>query len=320
MSRSRWISEELIKIKADQIGKKRERQGRVKTPDVDLVIAKQYFKKYWWLVFWWKYKKLLFTLTLIAAGAYGIYCVNTSKTLKWADWTGFGENKVSTTIKIEKDNTGKIKRTPINEELRSGKTFWDWLELSSRLAVPILIAVFGYQVQQRQKEAEQILKQDQLRAEIRTDYLKRLGVLYRRVKDARRSLRAAGLTTKFENSPDTLSDAQANAYKKEMQNLNHAQLELEALKIEAESLPAFVSINQLKENLEDMEKYLRKILKEYEKTSPILDSGIRIYWNRLKDLDEFTETAKKKTKRFNTQFSDPYYCAIKLISQNLINY
>lgn len=234
------------------------------------------------------------------------YLIYKNKDREWAVWTGFGETKATTTITIEKDNQGQIKKTPTSEQISSGKTLWDCLELA---AVPLLLAYLGHKFQK-----------NQLRAEIRTDYLKRLGVVYRRVKDARRLLRAAGLTTKFENSPVTLSEAQANAYNKEMQNLNHAQLELEALKIEAESLPAFVSINQLKENLEDMEKYLRKILKEYEKTSPILDSGIRIYWNRLGDLDEFTESAKKKTKRFNTQFSDPYYRAIKLISQNLINY
>ncbi len=148
------------------------------------------------------------------------------------------------------------------------------------------------------------------------DFNRRLIVLYNKVKAVRRSLRAAGLTTKFNNIPDRLSEAQANTYKQEMQKLNHAQLELEGLKTEAESLPAFVSINQLKVNIEHMEKYLRKILTEYEETCPILDSGIRIYWNRLKHLNEFTESAKKKTKPFNTQFSDLYHCSIELIKQN----
>lgn len=179
-----------------------------------------------------------------------------------------------------------------------------------------------------QKNADQILKQDQLRAEIRADYLKRLGVLYREVKSARRSLRAAGLTTRFGNAPDTLSEAEANAYKEEIQDLNHAQLELEALKIEASSLPTFASINNLTNHLRKMEDYLRQILKEYEKMCPILDSGESIYFSQLEHLDEFTGRTSRDFKfthyerasiyRLKSHFSEPYDDVIKLISQNLI--
>ena len=242
--------------------------------------------------------------------------VNTVKNLDW-DWTGFGEGTIREETRQKKDKDGPFTETT---KYQSGKTLWDLLELAGTLAVPTLIAVLGYQFQQRQKEAEQILKQNQLRSEIRTDYLKRLGVLYREVKAARRSLRAAGLTTKFESPPNTLSEAQADAYKEEMLNLNHAQLELEALKIEAKNLPAFASINQLPGDLKDMEEYLRQILSEYEKNSPILDSGKSIRWRQLEYLDEFTKKRTALTYRSKLSFSDfseRYDHVIKLISQDL---
>jgi hypothetical protein len=173
-----------------------------------------------------------------------------------------------------------------------------------------------------QKEAERLREKEQLWAEIRADYLKRLGVLYRYVKAARRSLRAAGLTTKFGKIPDTLSKTQANIYKEEMQHLNHAQLELEALKIEAISLPTLASIGDLKKHLEKMEVYLRQILNEYENICPTLNSGESIKFSQLEHLNEFTERTssnlRTQEKLFKTQFLKPYDNVIKGISQHLI--
>ena len=81
-------------------------------------------------------------------------------------------------------------------------------------------------------------------AETRTNYLLRLGEIYRKVKAARRYLRAGGLTTKDTKDNDSgvaVLDigpiaAQARLYSKQMQCINDAQLELEGLRFEAESL------------------------------------------------------------------------------------
>lgn len=243
--------------------------------------------------------KILYGILYFVIVAVIIVFVSCAYRFQW-DWTGFGETQVITTS-IKEDH-----QTNISRQDHSGKTLWDWLEL---LIVPILIAVLGVMFQQ-----------NQLRSKTRTDYIKRLGMSYREVKAARRALRAAGLTTKFGSRPKTLSKAEIDAYKQEMQHLNYAQLELEALKIEAKHLPVFASINQLAGYLRKMEDYLREILKEHEKTSIILDSGTSIDWHELNFLKEFTESGGDKTKRFHTEFSNPYDCAIKQISQNLINY
>ncbi len=101
-------------------------------------------------------------LVAVALGSV-IFVGYKNKDREWAEWTGFGETTVTTTKKLETDKKGNIiKKTPINEQIRSRKTFWDLLELSSRLAVPILLAVFGYQVQKRDKERE---KDEQTRRE-----------------------------------------------------------------------------------------------------------------------------------------------------------
>ncbi len=175
--------------------------------------------------------------SVITVGAFWIYpsdfnkakqsVVNKLRNLDW-DWTGFFKGTTKE-VSIERKTKGSpIEKFTVTTKYQSGKTLWNFLELAGTLAVPILIVVIGYQLEQREKKIEQREKkrtekqaQYQLRAE---DYLKKLGVFYREAKAVRRSLRAAGLTTKFENPPDTLSEVQVNAYKKEMQNLNHAQL------------------------------------------------------------------------------------------------
>ncbi len=57
MSSSHSIPEELIKIKAHEIWKKRQREGRDGTPENDWMEARQYLEKYRWKVFWWKFRK-----------------------------------------------------------------------------------------------------------------------------------------------------------------------------------------------------------------------------------------------------------------------
>ncbi len=75
--------------------------------------------------------------------------IHTVKNINW----GFRETKVITTT-TEKDEKGKITKTTESEQPQSGKTVWDFLDLSSRLAVPILLFTLGYQLQKRDKEKE----------------------------------------------------------------------------------------------------------------------------------------------------------------------
>lgn len=63
------------------------------------------------------------------------------------NWTGFGEDKI---LSIDKNAKGEVQRT--RETIQSAKTLWDWLELSGVLAIPVLLAILGYQFQRREQE------------------------------------------------------------------------------------------------------------------------------------------------------------------------
>ena len=149
MSKSRSIPEELIKIKADQIGKKRESQGKVKTPEVDLVIARQYLEKHWWEVFCWQVNTLPGKLIIIGVIAF-ILC---AYVFHWS-WTGFVKDTTTEVTRESKTETSSIEKFTKTTKDQSAKTLWDWLELFGTLAVPILIAGLAYQFQRRDKERE----------------------------------------------------------------------------------------------------------------------------------------------------------------------
>ena len=177
------------------------------------------------------------------------------------------------------------------------------------------------------KLAEQIREQARLRAEIRSDYLKRLGSQYRAVKAVRRKLRVEGLTSKYRSEPIMITHSQFCVYKDQMEFLNKSQLELEALKIESEHLPVFASLG-LYAYIEKMEKYLGKLISEFEEKFPELKPDLAVSLREFTRLDEFTGETKaesdseKKCKPdgepcFKNNFSCPYEEAVKCISKNL---
>jgi hypothetical protein len=177
----------------------------------------------------------------------------------------------------------------------------------------LVTAFFKYAEQIRSENlanAEHERQKNRARYEIRVDYLLRLGSLYRVVKSARRSLRAVGLTTKFKKPPQNFSETQCELYKEEMQRLDNAQLDLEALKIEAENLPDFVKINGLSDKLGTMEDYLRSITREYEEFWPTLDSKENVLFAQFKRLNDFTGK-KSGSPGFKDDFSAQYYGAIE---------
>jgi hypothetical protein len=174
------------------------------------------------------------------------------------------------------------------------------------------------------KEAEQIRQQSRLRAETRVDYINRLGDLYRNIKSSRRALRAFGLTTKFitSHTPISINSNQINMYREQMERINEAQLELEKLKIEAKNLPNFASLKGVPENLESMEKYVGKIVSEFEEAFPLLESKRSIPPHMLKHLEEYTGDTDRQnygTKyRFKKHFAEPYDEVIAIISKSLV--
>jgi hypothetical protein len=152
------------------------------------------------------------------------------------------------------------------------------------------------------------------------------------VKVARRALRAAGLTTRYENTPGTLTSDQVDLYIKEMTQLEATQLDLEGLKIEAKSLPTFLDVNpRLDDRLRAMEQYLRDILWEFEEASATVKVAASLSFAGLCLLNELTGPTKEKvaaptrngdnkasegSKRFKTHFSGPYDDVVKMVSRS----
>jgi hypothetical protein len=183
-----------------------------------------------------------------------------------------------------------------------------------------------------QKEIER--NDHKARMAIRVDYFSRLGEIYRTVKLVRRTLSAGGLTGQFENQPEKIQGSLSSLYLEQMKILNESQLVLEGLKIEANSLPALVKLKIIDLSLAMMEDYLRQILKEYERVSPLLQEGKAINFPDLKRLDEFTsepdtvfkfpqkdiktdKELERSKYRFKKNFSVPYANVIKAIGNNL---
>jgi hypothetical protein len=148
-------------------------------------------------------------------------------------------------------------------------------------------------------------------------------------------LRAGGLTTAYSTNPNQTKSFEISGeflllYKEQMGIINKCQLELEGLKIEVKSLPAFVHIDNIYKYMGTMENYLRKILNEFEKTNPLLNSNQLVRFIELERLDEFTGRTTKNREfkfsegkcpeiyyRFTESFSGLYDKVIKEIGKNI---
>jgi len=112
------------------------------------------------------WRKLLMSAVLgsfLTAGAFAI--ISKGQNLKWADWTGFGEDTTKEES-LEKNAKGQIQKLTYTTKYQSGKALWDWLELAGTLAVPILILILSYQFQRReQKRAAEQAEAEKEKAE-----------------------------------------------------------------------------------------------------------------------------------------------------------
>ena len=97
---------------------------------------------------------LLVGAVLGSVVTFGAFQVSKSRNLKWADWTGFGKG---TTKEVTTEKSDKVTETI---KYQSGKTLWDWLELTGTLAIPILIAYLSYQFEQQNQKEQARLERD----------------------------------------------------------------------------------------------------------------------------------------------------------------
>jgi hypothetical protein len=166
------------------------------------------------------------------------------------------------------------------------------------------------------RNREELARKAQLRAKIQEEYLRRLGLQYRAVKSCRRALRVAGLTSKHE-LPKHLTRDQCVALEEEMRRVNTAQLEIEGMMIESESLSVFMEVKDLATLLHTMEDYLRDLLLEYERWMPPLRVGAAVQFATLEKLRAFTGSTRDEGKTFLTSFADPYEKIVSRISLSI---
>lgn len=215
-------------------------------------------------------------------------------------------------------------------------TFEVLLQLLVVVIIGGVIALLFEMVKQSRSEAfereNQAQNRSRIRAELRANYLVRLGRVYREVKAARRTLRAGGFTDKYGPTPAAVTRDQIRLYMEQMNRVNDAQLEIEGLKIEAESLPDFVELQNIPCKLYQMEQYLAGILGDYERMTPNLlahnTDEQPVAFVLPEPLKEFTSKAKKDSQcacdedqpgcHFKSQFSKPYESMVTEISQSLV--
>lgn len=177
----------------------------------------------------------------------------------------------------------------------------------------LVVIILGGIVAGLFKAAENAKQRTQVLHDLRLNYLKRLGVLYRAAKASRRELRAGGLSTKYENDPNLNTEDKRQLYIDQMKRINKIQLRLEDLKKEAITSPALQPYKSVFHDVEKMEKYLSEILDEFAKAFQKLQKGETINFKRLEKLDEFTGSTRNeitfssgKNYRFKSHFSKPY--------------
>jgi len=183
-------------------------------------------------------------------------------------------------------------------------------------AIAALFKTFQHNMEARARDTQKEIEEKKLISQVCINYLARVGAAYRDVKETRRELRANGLTIKFECQPDILSDDQYIFYREKMNTLNKSQLEFEALQIEASSLPELFHLKELSSNLCSMEKYLRKITREFEETNARkMAKGKPIEFIELEELVEFTKSTDSGESKLRKKFSDPHRRVVKIISE-----
>jgi len=156
--------------------------------------------------------------------------------------------------------------------------------------------------------------QEEKQIEIRNDFMKRLSKFYYKIKFVRRTMRAGGLTTKYGKMPDKLTRDQILLYKNQIEIINEVQLGIEEMKLEIENFNELI-FQGVSGNMSKMERYLAKILDEFEITFPLFDINQSISFEQLKCLKEFTDSTKDgDISLFKSNLSNPYYSAIKTLS------
>jgi hypothetical protein len=185
----------------------------------------------------------------------------------------------------------------------------------------LLLELFKTRLSKIQKENEKVQEQAKIRNQMKLDFIKRIGELYRSAKKSRRLLRSRGIVCQKAASIE-LDQEQIKYYSKKMLKLNDVQLELEGFKIASENNLLFENDDAIFKHLERMENYLNNIIDQFEKGYRTLEPTKKINFKDYKFLWEFTADSKNEylkdeviKKSINSDGKNKvYYCFEKLFS------
>lgn len=181
-------------------------------------------------------------------------------------------------------------------------------KLSTQL---ILIVVFGgilIQEYNRKRERKQALN------DFRKMILRELIRAYADAKKARRLLRAK-CVSKANDKNEDVGEIPYVVYEEQIHNINDVQLRLEILVDEIDTFKeAFTNEVKLKEQLDTMEKYLRRLISEYEKISSTNGHLECIPLARLNRLSHFIRRGTGTEKsQFGKEFTPVFLKSLELI-------
>jgi hypothetical protein len=175
-------------------------------------------------------------------------------------------------------------------------------ELAKGLLQIALIAVFGSVVSLLTYEYQQSRAQTELKLRLKESTLARIAASYREVKSARRLLRGRALLCDADGNPDAIL---LEPYEQQFETINNAQLDLEDLADEVRTnIAAFSSPIELASEIDRMERYLGRLISEYEGARRL--SGGEpptVEMKRLPWLDGFLARRGQDPEKFSHGFA-----------------
>jgi hypothetical protein len=169
-------------------------------------------------------------------------------------------------------------------------------------------------------------QKEEARSKFQTEILHRLINIYIGILKQRRLLRAKGLTKPYTGQIQEGTGVLFDSFDKQMQFVNESAGEIKAIGQEIKSSPtAFSDSELLREHIEKMEDYLRKLIKLYEqKLGSFGGKGSKVGLAELKishdgsdfELKDFVGKADKS--QFDAEFIESYYKASKMIREDIL--
>ena len=138
------------------------------------------------------------------------------------------------------------------------------IEIIKSLLQVLVVTIIGGTVAALFSAHERNQEQTKIRIQMKLDFIKRIGELYRIVKRSRRLLRSRGILMNNVNETKELDNDQIKFYHEQMLQLNDVQLEIEGYKIGLAGSLIFENCELIVTYLARMENYLNKIIGQFE--------------------------------------------------------